>query len=62
MDKENTKHTPIIIKKPKNEQFREKIKEMSHLITKLKREKSKNFQEAIKKKQKIMETISLVIY
>ena len=26
-----------------------KIKEMSHLITKLKREKSKNFQEAIKK-------------
>ena len=52
MDKENTKHTPIIIKKPKNEQFREKIKKMSHLITKLKREKSKIFQEAIKKNRK----------
>ena len=46
--KEDTKHPPII--KHENERVRKNIKEIAPIIIEIKREKSKNFQEAIKKR------------
>ena len=47
--KENNKHLNIIINNAKNEKFREKNKRKAPLVTKIKKEKSKNFQKAVKK-------------
>ena len=49
MEKENNKHLNIIINNAKNEKFREKNKRKAPLVTKIKKEKSKNFQKAVKK-------------
>ena len=49
MEKENNKDPTIILNNTKNERFREKIKEFAPLVTKIKEEKSKNFQKAVKK-------------
>ena len=43
MEVENINTPNIILNNPKNERFREKIKEIALLITKIKEEKSKNF-------------------
>ena len=48
-EKENNKHLNIIINNAKNEKFREKNKRKAPLVTKIKKEKSKNFQKAVKK-------------
>ena len=49
MEKENNKHLNIIINNAKNKKFREKNKRKAPLVTKIKKEKSKNFQKAVKK-------------
>ena len=47
--KENINHSNFIINKEKNERFRKKIEEIATFVTKIKKEKSKNFQKAVKK-------------
>ena len=47
--KENINHPNIIINNAKNERFRKKIEEIATFVTKIKKEKSKNFQKAVKK-------------
>ena len=47
--KENINHSNIIINNAKNERFRKKIEEIATFVTKIKKEKSKNFQKAVKK-------------
>ena len=47
--KENISHSNIIINNAKNERFRKKIEEIATFVTKIKKEKSKNFQKAVKK-------------
>ena len=47
--KENINHSNFIINNAKNERFRKKIEEIATFVTKIKKEKSKNFQKAVKK-------------
>ena len=49
MEKENNIQPNIIINNAKNDKFREKIKEIAPLATKIKKEESKNFQKLVKK-------------
>ena len=49
VENENNKHPTIIINNAKNEMFREKMKEITPLIDKIRKQKSKNFQKAVKK-------------
>ena len=49
IEKENNKHPTIITNNAKNKRFREKLKNLLPLITKITEEKSKNFKKAVKK-------------
>ena len=46
--KENINHSNFIINNAKNERFRKKIEEIATFVTKIKKEKSKSFQKAVK--------------
>ena len=50
--KENINHSNFIINNAKNERFRKKIEEIATFVTKIKKEKSKSFQKAVKKFKK----------
>ena len=49
IEKENNKTLSIIFNDPKNEKFREKLKNIVPLIIEIKNKKSKDFEKAIKK-------------
>ena len=56
--KENINHSNIIINNAKNERFRKKIEEIATFVTKIKKEKSKNFQKAVKALQEVNEQLT----
>ena len=57
--KENINHSNIVINNAKIERFRKKIQEIAPFVTKIKKEKSKNFQL---KKLKTMKTMNLITH